>query len=130
MDELTQEQVNQLVGGGDCQLHSHAIDREITHDQVLQFQNSENVKQVTSSRTVTYGDDFLFVDTSAGAVSLTLPIARGGKSYTIVRIAGTNNVTLTPISSDKINGATSAVISSTYAPIRIKALKGVGWLQV
>lgn len=127
---LTPEQEQELVGGGDCALHYHSYDRDMSHEQVLQFQGSESVKEVTASRPVTYNDDFLFVDTTLGAVTLSLPIARGGKAYTVVRTKGSNSVTLQPSSPDKVNGATSFVISASYSPARFKALKGTGWVQV
>ena len=127
---LTDEQEYELTQGGDCHLHSHAFDRSITQDSVLQFQDSERIRKVTASYAVQYSDDYLFVDTTSGAVTLTLPTARGGKSYCIVRIAGANNVTIARTSPDTINGATSLVISASYAPVRLKALKGTGWIQV
>ena len=127
---LTEDQEQLLTQGADCNLHYHSTDRDISHDQVLQFQGSESVKEVSASRAVTYADDFLFVDSSAGAITLDLPIARGGKTYTVVRIAGSSSVTLQPTGLDKINGASSYVITTSFAPMRLKALKGTGWIQV
>jgi len=127
---LTDDQELSLTSGGDCTQHYHSADRDITHEQVLQFQGSETLKLVTASRTVSYEDDFLFVSTVGGAVTLMLPIARGGKAYTVVRLSGASSVTLTPAGTDTINGAGSLVISANYSPVRLKALKGTGWIQV
>ena len=128
--QFTPEQAASLVGGADCEYHYHSSDRQLNHDSVLQFQDNEGVRKITSSYTATYNDDFLFVDSTSGAISIQLPVARGGKSYTVVRIAGSNNVALTPKGTDKINGAASATISSSYSPLRLKSLNGVGWIQV
>jgi len=127
---MTDEEELSLISGGDSNLHSHAFDRAITHDQVLQYQDNEGVRQVSLSYSVTYGDDFIFVDSTSGLIRLQFPIARGGKSYTVVMVAGANSVLLIPSTPDSINGSSSLTISATYSPVRIKALKGVGWIQV
>lgn len=128
--QFSDEQAASLVGGGDCEHHYHTADRQITHDSILQFQDNERIREISAAYTATYDDDYLFVNTTSGAVSITLPIARGGKDYTIVRVAGTNAVSLTPNGTDKINGAATLSLTSSYAPVRIKALKGTGWIQV
>ena len=127
---LTEDQEQSLTQGADCNLHYHSTDRDISHDQVLQFQASENMRTVTASGAITYNDDILLVNTTSGAVTLALPIARGGKSYSVVRIAGANAVTLTPAAGNTINLTSSVSISTNFAPVRIKALKGTGWFQV
>lgn len=127
---LTDAQEFELSAGGDCQLHYHSSDRDITREQVVQFQASENMRIVTASGAITYNDDILLVNTTSGAVSLSLPLARGGKTYSIVRIAGANAVTVTPAGGNTINYAASLSISTSFAPARIKALKGTGWFQV
>lgn len=127
---LTDAQEFELSAGGDCQLHYHSSDRDITREQVVQFQASENMRIVTASEAITYNDDILLVNTTSGAVSLSLPLARGGKTYSIVRIAGANAVTVTPAGGNTINYAASLSISTSFAPARIKALKGIGWFQV
>ena len=127
---MSPEEEMSLLGGNDCPLHYHTADRDITHDQVLQFQDSESVRTVTATGNVTYNDDILLVNTTSGAVSLTLPIARGGKTYSVVRTAGANTVTLLPVSGNTINAAASVVIAASFTPVRIKALKGIGWVQV
>ena len=127
---MTPEEELALLGGGDCTLHSHSFDRDISHDQVLQFQASENVRVVTTTGVVTYNDDILVVNTTSGAVTLTLPKVRGGKTYSIVRTAGANAITIVPTAGDTINLTSSVSISSNFVPMRLKAVKGMGWLQV
>jgi len=127
---MTEEEERSLLGGGDSPLHSHEFDRTVTHAQVLQYQDNESIREVATSSIVTYADDYLFVDSTIAPVTLSLPVARGGKTYTVVRVAGANNVTLTPLGTDTINGGASLILSSSYSPRKIKALKGTGWVQV
>lgn len=125
---LTDEQEASLVSGGDCNLHSHIFDRSATHEQVQQLQDSESVKVLTANYTASYGDDVLLVDTTAGAVSIVLPTARGGKRYSITRVAGVADVTL--LAASLINGAASKAIVASYSAVNIKAVKNMGWVQL
>jgi parallel beta-helix repeat protein len=82
------------------------------------------VAKVTASRAITLQDDALLMDTTAGAITLTLPDATEDSSYsvptaarriTIRLIAGTNSVTVAPTGTQTINGSSSLVISDTSA---------------
>lgn len=129
MAELSSEQFNSLVGGGDCPLHSHSFDRAVSHEQVLAYQGSEASRVVDSDFAVTYSEDYIFVDATT-PVTLQLPTARGGKAYTVVKISGGSTVTILPGTSDSINGVASQVITDSYKPLRIKAVKSHGWIEV
>ncbi len=128
--ELSAEEYMSLTSGDDCPLHSHSFDRSVTHDSVLQYQDSEGSRVVYTSYSPLYADDYLFVDTTAGAVTLSLPIARGGKTYTVVKLTGANNVVVLPNGTDTINGAASKSVTTAYTPLKIKAVKGLGWVQI
>jgi hypothetical protein len=121
---LSDSQEKELVGGRDTDLHSHSFDRAPTNDTVQNLSTVERVRKVTTNYTAVTTDDFILVDTAGGAVTITLPSARGGKRYVIERIAGANNVTVTPVAGTTINGAASATISTSYAPLRVKAMLG------
>ena len=129
MAELSAEQFNSLVGGGDCPLHSHSFDRAMSHEQVLAYQGSEAARVVGADFAVTYSEDYIFVDATT-PVTLQLPTARGGKSYTVVKIAGGSIVTVLPGAADTINGVASQVITDSYKPLRIKAVRSHGWIEV
>lgn len=74
------------------------------------------VQIVTASRAVSLIDDVILVDTTGGAVTLTLPDATyGARELTIRRKAGTANITVTPYGTQKINGASSLTISDDLA---------------
>lgn len=130
MAELSDFEIVSLVGGADCGLHHHESDRLVTHEQVLQYQDQEGLKVVTASSAVTYEEDYLFVDSTAAPVVLTLPVARGGKFFCIVRIAGANSVTVNPAGSDTVGGASSQVVTTSQSPLRLKALRDFGWVKV
>jgi len=129
MAELTADQLQSLTSGGDCPLHSHSADRVVTHEQVLAFQGSEATRVVSGDYALTYDDDFIFVE-AAAPVALQLPTARGGKSYTMVKISGASLVTILPGAADSINGTTSKIITDSFVPVRIKVVKGHGWIEV
>lgn len=81
------------------------------------------VAMTAANYTVTADDDIVQVDTTAGPVTVTLPLSTGGSASTgepltrgrvlsivdVGRAAGTNAITVTPASTDKINGGTAGV---------------------
>jgi hypothetical protein len=115
MDEL------ELVSGRDTTLHSHSFDRTPTQDTLEGLSTLERVRTITSSTAASATDDILRVDTTAGAVTLTLPIPKNGKRYIISRVAGANNVTVQGASGN-INGSATATIAANYTPLRLKAI--------
>lgn len=67
----------------------------------------------TANYTILSTDDIIFVDTSGGAFTLTLPspAALNGKIYHIIDTTGflsTNNITLSPSGAEKIEGLASS----------------------
>lgn len=122
---LDDRQAAELTGCGDTQLHYHLADRKT--NAVLQ--SEEKIKQVSTSYTVTSSDDYILV-TAVSPVTITMPAAKGGKIYTIVRVSGASNVTVSGAGTDTINGAASLTISSSYSPHRLKTLNGTGYIDV
>ena len=120
----------ELTSGGDCTLHFHSADRAPTHDTLARLQDLERAVSVTADYTVRREDDIILVDATAGVVVVTLLVARGGKHQTVIRTAGANNVTVTPAGTDTINGGATATVSSSYTPLRLKALAGTGWITI
>lgn len=102
----------------------------ITADDLHRIQDLERTVFVSADYEAQYGDDYVFVDSTAGAVNITLPLARGGQHATIVRRAGGNNVTVLPTGTDTVNDAASVVISTSFVPLRLKAYKGIGYLGI
>jgi len=74
------------------------------------------IRAYTASRTLREGDGTVVVDTTAGNVTLTLPVAATseGRLYTIVKKVAANTVTITRSGTDTIGyaGATSTSLSA------------------
>lgn len=115
----------ELVGGGDTLLHYHLADRATNAG----LQSDARRTTVTTAYTVRADDDFLLIDTSAGAVELTLPQARNGKEYEFVLVDATNYATVTPDGADTINGEPDMILSTLWTAIRLKAISG-GWVAI
>jgi hypothetical protein len=94
------------------------------------------VSTITNNYTVGVHDQTLFVDTTSGVITITLPFAREGstnnvptpsRELVIRRIAGSNNITVTPQSGEKINGSASSLIISDGTANRIKSDTANWW---
>lgn len=72
----------------------------------------------TANYTIKNTDKVIYVDTTAGAFTLTLPPPVSGYEFKIIDVAGllnTNNLTLAPNGAEKISGlAASKVLSSSW----------------
>lgn len=120
---LTPEQEQQLAGGGVCRIHTHEDERLLNHRDLEQLNAVKRPTSVSADYAAVYQDDIILVDTSAGAVSITLPGPRGGNEHVIIRVAGANSVTITP-ESGLVDGAASASVSASYTPKRLKSIAG------
>lgn len=120
---LTPEQEAALVNGGVCHLHTHDDERLLNHRDLEQLNSVKRPTVVSTDYTAAYQDDIILVDTSGGAVSITLPGPRGGNEHVIIRVAGANSVTITP-ESGLVDGAASASVSASYTPKRLKSIAG------
>jgi len=93
-----------------------------TQDVLHRLNQLEGEVLVTAAAyTVRERDDIIVCNTTSNAITITLPRATNGKRLTLLRSAGGNNVTVSPVGSDTINGAASATISASYAPLVLKA---------
>lgn len=119
-----------LVNGGDCFSHWHSSDRQPTHDFLEGLQTLCRVKEASANYEASLNDDYNLVTTSGGAVIVILPKARNNRVITFTKVGGGNTLTLTTTSPDTINGGASLVISSNYAPVRLLARQGIGYVQV
>jgi len=125
---LDQRSEQELTGGGDTRLHYHLEDHQ-TNASLQQLARQNSV--TTTPYAVTASDDFLLVDTSTAPAVVTLPQARNGKEYEIVKMTSDpNTVTIVPASPDTVLGSASGVIiSNQYDALRVKAVSG-GWIAI
>lgn len=78
---------------------------------------------VTTATTVLDSDETMLVDTTSGAVTVTLPTASTvrGREFTVVKTnAGANNVTIAAAGSDTINGAATYVFNTQWQSITVQ----------
>ena len=75
---------------------------------------STAVRTVTASGDLTSVDGTVLGDTTAGAVTLTLPTAAQypGMRVTVKRVAGANTLTVAPRAGDTINGGASVAVTT------------------
>ena len=82
-------------------------------------------REITVSTTATANDKVIGVDTSSAVSSIQLPGTSGVRSGFLLIIkdignsASTNNITITPAGSDKIDSASSIVINVDYASVSL-----------
>lgn len=89
------------------------------------------VRTETGNYTATAHDMVILVDTSGGAVTVTLPAVAGteGRSYVIKKITtDANAVTVDGDSGDLIDGATTYVITAPYESITILSTGSAWWV--
>jgi hypothetical protein len=118
-----------LVQGGDCFSHWHSSDRQPTQDFLHGLQGVTRVEYRAADFTVDLSVDYYIVTTPA-AVTATLPLARGNRVIVLLRDGGAHNLSIYPSGGETINGTTHIDITSSYSPVRLLALKGVGYVQV
>ena len=119
-----------LIGNGDCKSHYHLDDRTPTQDFLHGLHEASKVSTQTSSFTASLLVDYYLIDTTSGAVTVTMPVAKNNQQLTFIRTAGANSVTLNRAGTDMINGATSLTISTSYTPINLLAIGGLGYVSI
>lgn len=93
------------------------------------------IKAISASETMSITDQIIFVDTSGGAVTITLPpiaeaITFQYRIYTIKKTTSdTNAVTIDGSASQTIDGALTVALEYQYESINI-VTEGTGWLRV
>lgn len=119
---MTPEQEAALTGGGDCQEHFHLYDQRPTQ-ALLQGLHAVASRRTIASDTVLTGiEDFSVIDTSAGNVLITLPVAKQGLESELLKKFPENMVIVSAQGTDTVLGQPNPVtISSGNAAIRFKA---------
>jgi hypothetical protein len=81
----------------------------------------ESYKNVTSSTSILITDDVIFVDTTSGNITITMPTAvnNGGKKIVIKRKNGNNNLIISTISSQTIDGSLTVSIPYIYQALTL-----------
>lgn len=92
------------------------------HRHLESLQQMEVVKTVTANYSPTYYEDIILVDTTAGNVTITLPKARGGKIFHIIKTKAINTLTIVFTGSETMLGVASLSITDFGAGKRLKSV--------
>lgn len=115
-----------LIAGGDSFAHWHSEDRVPTQEFLHGLHQLVAQSTVTTNTTLGSRQDIVFVDTSAGDVTITLPNATEGQEYTVVKVGATNKLIITSVAPLTVNGQTS-VSYTTNRTARTFKLRGTNW---
>lgn len=128
--ELEQDyRFRELVSGGDCRAHYHLEDRVPTQDFLHGLQNVAYKYEVSSDTVLTGQEDFIFVDTSASNVTITLPRATGGREITVVKTTAAHTLTVDTTGTDLIDGSASQAYTTQWLARTYKQTP-TGWTIV
>lgn len=107
--------------------------QEINADDVILNPSAINggITSVTANYTVLTSDGVVLVDTTSGAVTVTLPAPSFvGEAYTIKRISATaNNATIATADSATIDGAATDTLAAQWAFVKVVS-DGTDWFIV
>jgi len=115
-----------LVNGGDCDLHYHQADRVPRQDTVHGLSFVTRVRDVNSSQTLTNNDDIVQCTTTC---EITLPTAKGGREYEVVKAFDGGLVTVIPTFPDTVLSSDAVLIYNRGTAIRFKSVTG-GYIAI
>lgn len=102
--------------------------------KIINGQKGFPARTVTSNYTVNVLDDTIYVDASAGAVTVTLISSQWTpNTYTVVKVdSSANAVTVAAKSGETINGVASVNLTTQYQKTKVVPKGGIniGWYQV
>lgn len=75
--------------------------------------NTRTFRTVTSSETLALSDEVIFIDTTSGSLTITLPFASAtsGRTFAIKFITGSNTASIVPQGVDNLDGGSSFVMN-------------------
>lgn len=121
---LDPQQESNLTSQGDCFEHWHSQDRIPTHEFKLGLDYLETALEVgAGTTTLTGSEDFVLVDSTAGAATIVLPPPIKRLSVVVLRTVAANTVTIDS-PSGTINGAATYALTGAYAAGTFKAING------
>lgn len=120
------QRLRELLSGGDTFAHWHSEDRVPTQNFLHGLQQLMSQKTVSSDATLGRNNDIVFVDTSGGDVTITLPNASEGQEYTVVKTSALNNLIIDSVAPLTVNGQYSATYTTNLTARTFK-LSGTNW---
>ena len=124
MSDLTQEQLAQLVGGGECFIHMHPKEQLDFSDR-LELMNAAPRNSTSSDYSLTKADELVLVDTSANDATITLPLADKGREFQVVKVSPLNTLYVAPTNPDTVLGSTTGIaITTLFTSLHFKSVSG------
>lgn len=125
------EQANMMISTFDGNEEHAAVDQLVVDSGGLQLLSgfSCQVEALAANYTVEPVAHYLQADAGTSGITITLPLAsdRPGRTLTIIKAAGSGDVTIAAASTDQINGASTKTISTQYEAIQLLST-GNTWL--
>jgi len=122
--DYEKQRLRELLSGGDTFAHWHSEDRAPSQNFLHGLQQLMNQQTVSSDTALRPGSDVVFVDTSAGDVTITLPTPTNGQEYTIVKTSELNSMIITATPPATVNGHASATYTTINTARTFKAYEG------
>lgn len=127
---LTEEEIDQLVGGAETRLHYHPKDFPDIND----FVNLQAVNPgvpISTDATLGNDDTLIPVDTTAGDVTLTLPPAADGREYQIMKVSSAFILYVVPQAGETILGSLTGIAITLYGTcVHLKAVTSNDWMAI
>lgn len=122
--QLDERQLNELIGGGECYLHHHPVDQVFNHIQLEQMQATMIVTNVSAAYTALESDDIIVADTTAGNVTITLPLAKNSKEFIVCKKVAANSLIIAFSGGELVFGAATITMTTIMDGRRLKAIPG------
>lgn len=100
------------------------------HLAANEYYSLSSVVTVTSNYAATATDGYIYVDTTSGNITITLPASSAdGKVLEVIKTVVANTLTVIPTGTDTVVGDTSVIVYTRYTALTFKAVTG-GWILV
>lgn len=133
MRTLTPNEVDQLVGNGYCFMHVHPK-VPLDFSDITQLESVQPSNPITGDYELTRADSLVLVDTSAGSITVTMPLAAKGREFQITKMTPQNALWIVPTPPDRILGsAVGVVLYNQYSSLHFKAVEGnadTNWIAI
>src|SRR5690606_39088714 len=93
------------------------------HRHIEKLESIELVREVSNNYTVDYREDIIVADTSLNNITITLPKARGGKHFTVIKASASNTLIVNFTGGETMLGVSSITITSLADLRRFKGFK-------
>ena len=111
-----------LLNGGDCHLHYHQFDRTPRQDTLHGLQAVTRVTEgVTTDLTLSDSDDIVICDSPC---TITLPLARGGREFEVVKNFDGNQLIILPTLPDTLLGKCAVLVYNKGTALHFKSTSG------